>query len=229
LDNLEFKIISIDENEKEGYVSVNTLVQFSGNKYESIRDLIVRHKEDIESLGCPLPLDKRGYADLKSASFNEQQASFILTIMKNTEEVLLFKKTLIQEFYRYRLYVKQMTAELEALRKKQEMTILYKTKTIEDLSLVSAKEYKKILKGNSVYISAAGLAKNQNFNSKEFKEFMKTLGLVSKEPKLQYYWKVTKSGEESDLVISDDQGTPYYRTDCMYLYLEHLEREEADE
>ena len=218
----EFKIITINDKEKEGYVSLDALVKFSGNKYESTRDLVTKHKEVVERLGGKFKLRNNGQTDFKSVTFNEQQSAYIITLMSNTPEVLLFKETLIKEFYKYKLHLKQVTIELEDLKQKQQSIIDSKSDTINKLSN-TVKEYKKIIVDDKIYISASGLVKGEDFTAKAFREFMLDLGLIEQYPSLQHYWKTTTKGLDSGMIIEDSQKTPYFSLISKELYKEHLE------
>jgi len=219
----EFKIIKIDDSEEEAFVTMQNLVDFSGNKYESVRDLIVKHKSDVEELGPKLPTDLRGRADLKSARFNQEQTAFIMTLMANTDPILLFKKTMTKEFFVYRNYIKQLRGELQELTLKQKDLLTSKSKTIQTLASTD-KDYKKIIKKEEVYISAGGLASGQKFNGREFKDLMVNLGLVIKRPLLQFYYEVTIKGLKSGLITTNGKvKTPYYHKEkCLDLMTQNL-------
>jgi uncharacterized membrane-anchored protein YhcB (DUF1043 family) len=224
-----YLIIDVDKDQ-QATVTVDNLVKFSGNDYDSIRKLIGENKEEINELGKSIPLDKRGYADLKSASFNEQQATYLISLMKNSPEVKAFKLKLTKEFYLQRQMLQQMFQELKELRQQQELLLLNKNKTIETLKELP-KEYKKFERDGNVYISAAALVKDEDYSAKDFKNFVKQLGLISEKPKLQSYWTVSEKGELSDLIIAGDtNSTPYYdAVRLKELFEEYLERKSQGE
>ena len=235
----EYKIIHIDEKEKEGYVSLGALVNFSGNKAKSIKELIRKYEATVMKFSSvvangplkqdlKLPRNVGNEIDWNKVILNEQQAAFIITLMTNTPEVLLFKETLIQEFCNYKLHLKQMTKELEVLKEKQQSIIENKSHTIDQLADTD-KSYKKILQGDRIYISANGLVKGEPFTAKAFKEFMLELNVVKKVPKLQYYWKAAPHGLDSGLVIGGEDNTPYYALECKELYKQHLSEINKDE
>lgn len=79
----------------------------TGNQHKNILELIRKYNSDLEEFG-PLAFETRkgkalpqgGFA--KSTEFallNEQQASLLMTYMKNTEVVREFKKNLVRAFY----------------------------------------------------------------------------------------------------------------------------------
>jgi Rha family phage regulatory protein len=115
---------------------------------------------------------------------------------------------------------------IEAQQQLMQVELKAKDRVIKQLSEI-VKDYKKITKNNIVYISANGLADDQAFTAKGFRTFMKDLKLIKKVPKLTYYWEATEEGLDSQLVIVDANGTPYYNHEvCTDLYLEYIQEEE---
>lgn len=91
-------------------------------EHESVTRMIEKYKQKLSRLG------KVRFSDLKSgnstggrpikiAELNEQQATFLLTLLKNTEPVVDFKFKLTQEFYRMRQFLfEKQTAEWKQAR-----------------------------------------------------------------------------------------------------------------
>ena len=75
--------------------------------YRSIQRMIERHENDLAEFGqvrfqiTPVKY-ARGTNDKKIYQLNEQQATLLITYLKNTPPVRQFKKDLVQEFYRMR-------------------------------------------------------------------------------------------------------------------------------
>ncbi len=104
MENLPIEI-NIVSNETR--VSTLVIAENTNVKYESIRDLVNKYKEELLQFGeiC--------VADLKSATdslgrinktktislLNEQQATLLITFLKNTKEVVSFKMNLVKAFY----------------------------------------------------------------------------------------------------------------------------------
>jgi len=91
-------------------------------EHESVMRMIEKYKSKLNMLG------KIKFSDLKSdnplggrpikiAQLNEQQATFLLTLLRNTEPVVDFKFKLTQEFYRMRKFIlERQTAQWQQSR-----------------------------------------------------------------------------------------------------------------
>ena len=88
-------------------VSHRTIAENTGNKQVSIRNLINRFKADFEVFGT-LHFKNEGVVNNgkgeqpKTYLLNEQQATLLLTYLRNTEVVRAFKVALVKEFYKMR-------------------------------------------------------------------------------------------------------------------------------
>jgi phage regulator Rha-like protein len=85
-------------------VSHRVVAENTGNEQRSIRLLIDSHLSDFEEFGGVsfemIPLKTNGGMQKTKAYFlNEQQATLLLTYLKNTKIVREFKKALVKEFY----------------------------------------------------------------------------------------------------------------------------------
>lgn len=91
-------------------------------EHESVMRMIEKYKSKLSMLG------KIRFSDLKSgnplggrpikiAELNEQQATFLLTLLRNTDPVVNFKFKLTQEFYRMRRFIlERQTAQWQQSR-----------------------------------------------------------------------------------------------------------------
>lgn len=87
-------------------------------KHKSVIQLIRQHAGVLREFG-PLTFEMRvvkrpqgGGAPAEYAMLNEQQAALLISMMRNTDEVLAFKVRLIREFYRMRDALNQRTQNL---------------------------------------------------------------------------------------------------------------------
>ena len=89
------------------YTTSEIIAKGAEMNHRRVRDAIRRYKKELESFGkvgayqTTLPSGQRtpGYY------LNEQQAAFLLTLLKNTPVVVAFKKELVRQFYAMRDFI----------------------------------------------------------------------------------------------------------------------------
>lgn len=96
----------IEDAEGELRVSSLIIAQQSDNEHRAVLQLIRANSDDLETFG-DLAFEMRDRPGvpgpaMQVAHLNEQQATLIITYMKNTDTVRAFKLALVQEFYRMR-------------------------------------------------------------------------------------------------------------------------------
>jgi len=117
----------------EPYTTSKIIADCGGQEHESVIRLINSYQKEIRELG-KLPSLKEEYSDLKSEKskrgrpskvfcLNEEQATFLITLMRNTPQVVLFKKNLVKQFYSIRQELQRRALEREAeLNYRRELT-----------------------------------------------------------------------------------------------------------
>jgi len=114
----DFKIITIENN--ESYVTIDTLVKFSGNAETAIKSSVLKYEVELGGFGLRNCKEKanflkikkgrhKGNMDWSTVRFNEDQATFLLSLMQNTPEVVRFKVNLVKEFRRLKDSKSQQT------------------------------------------------------------------------------------------------------------------------
>lgn len=91
----------------EPYTTADIVAQYAQVQRQTVEHLIRKHKNDLEEFGslgfeiraCP---HRTGSSVQKLYYLNEQQATLLITYLKNTEPVRRFKKTLVREFFNAR-------------------------------------------------------------------------------------------------------------------------------
>ncbi|EAI0470204.1 phage regulatory protein [Campylobacter coli] len=115
----------------------NKISTISKVDINSIQRLIRNYKQDLECFGeLGFELQKIAKTNKKIYYLNEQQATLLLTYMKNSESVRNAKKVLVFAFY-------QMKEKLRSLEQEQEKA-RFKTLSDENLRLNSLNHHKKI-------------------------------------------------------------------------------------
>lgn len=90
------------------------LAEGTGNDARSVRLLIDKYKVELKSFGKlsfeMTPLESSSTRQkLKVYLLLEEQATFVLTLMKNTPQVVKFKKKLVEEFYEMRSFLNSLS------------------------------------------------------------------------------------------------------------------------
>ncbi|EMU8312524.1 phage regulatory protein [Campylobacter coli] len=115
----------------------NKISTISKVDINSIQRLIRNYKQDLECFGeLGFELQKIAKTNKKIYYLNEQQATLLLTYMKNSESVRNAKKVLVFAFY-------QMKEKLRSLEQEQEKA-RFKTLSDENLRLNSLNHHQKI-------------------------------------------------------------------------------------
>lgn len=86
------------------------IAQGTGVDNRSTYLLIEKYKTELEEFGRVsfqmTPLEtKGGIQKLKVYRLNEEQATFLISLMKNTKPVVQFKKALVKEFYHMKKFI----------------------------------------------------------------------------------------------------------------------------
>lgn len=79
----------------------------TNNTHRAVRILIDRYKNKFESIGklsFKMTPSEKGQS-LKTYELNEQQATFLMTLLRNSDLVVDFKFKLTKEFYRMRKFI----------------------------------------------------------------------------------------------------------------------------
>lgn len=109
----------------------------TGNKHRSIQRLIETHKASLERFGkVRFEITPSGKTNQNQNIYqlNEQQATFLITLLRNNEVVVEFKVRLVEEFFKMREFIRErQTAEWLETRKQGKLTRKSETDTIKEL------------------------------------------------------------------------------------------------
>lgn len=93
------------DGKKEPYTTSEIIAECAEITHHTIQELLRKHKADFEGYGIIAfemrKLDGRG-RPMKIYRLNEQQATLLITYLKNTEPVRAFKKALVRAFFEMR-------------------------------------------------------------------------------------------------------------------------------
>lgn len=156
----------------------NKVSVYTDNNEQSIQRLIRTHKADLEEFGI-INFENiqtqagQGYTHKKLYYLNEQQATLLLTYLRNTPVVREFKKALVREFYKLRTYALCDLQQQRAIEKTHssqvrqgyKMQIAFKNKQIKKLKTKLAEQTN--LKANDeivLYLNAIQKELEANFH-----------------------------------------------------------------
>ncbi|MTB56354.1 Rha family transcriptional regulator [Streptococcus uberis] len=115
------ELVYID-GKKEPYTLSSIIAECAGISHHAIQEHIRKHKARLEHFGKlafkmrPLPSGQR----TKDYILNEQQATLLITFLKNTDQVANFKENLVKAFFEMREELTQIRLQrsLEAPKRK---------------------------------------------------------------------------------------------------------------
>lgn len=101
-------------NYKNQAFTDNTIIaQGAGVEHASVIKLIKNYRDDISEFGrvgfqiVPLATNG-GVQNIKVYRLNEQQATFVISLMRNTKPVIEFKKELVKQFYEMKQIIEKL-------------------------------------------------------------------------------------------------------------------------
>lgn len=92
----------------EPYTTSEIIAAGTGVNHRRVRDAIRKYQTDLETFGVlgayqtKTPNNQEGGRNATGYILNEQQATLLITYLKNTEVVRAFKKELVRQFYAMR-------------------------------------------------------------------------------------------------------------------------------
>lgn len=94
----------------EAFTNSLIIAQGTGVEHSSVIRLATNYKTELEEFGRVgfqiVPFEtKGGIQKVKICRLNEEQATFLISLMKNTKPVVQFKKALVKEFYSMKKFI----------------------------------------------------------------------------------------------------------------------------
>jgi len=128
------ELVTLNRND----IFTNSLVisEGTGIAHRKIKDSIKKNKKAIERFGllASYQAESTGGRPEEIIRLNEQQATFLITLLKNTEVVVLFKSELVKQFYEMRkLLLERQSAQWLETRYQGKLTRKAETDTIQKL------------------------------------------------------------------------------------------------
>lgn len=197
------------------------VAQNTDTQHKNVLELINGYKSDIEQFGAlAFETRKSGGRPTEYAVLNEQQATFLLTLMRNSEIVVRFKVELVKEFYRMRSSAVVKRDAIPAAKVNDHMIafktgfqVLSKIKGV-DQNLLATQGLKLVQDGTGIPIhdyfrvalpspepknvpelNATAIGKRYNIGPRKMNEQLEILGLIER-------------GEKSKPVLTEE-GAKY--------------------
>lgn len=117
------------------------IAEGTGNQHEAVQKIINKYGADIEDFGA-LRFEMRvlkhenykGSTREKIYYLNEEQATFIITLLRNSKKVVEFKKELVRQFYQMRKFIlEKQSKEWQETRRNGKLIRREETDTIQRL------------------------------------------------------------------------------------------------
>lgn len=126
---MKLVFITDEDLKNEPYTTSKVIAEYGGQEHRAIRQLIRTHEKTLKEFGkvstfeMQKPENELGGRPEKYHKLNEEQATFLITLMKNTPQVVLFKKDLVKEFFTIRKKLEKRRLERDAeLKSRKELT-----------------------------------------------------------------------------------------------------------
>ena len=110
-------LVFLAPNTQEPFTTSDVIAVFAGIQHHTVTRLIQQHEADFKEFGIlrfEIEEIKGRGQPAKHYQLNEEQATLLMTYLKNTAQVRAFKKELVRQFYamRFELY-KVQAAKME--------------------------------------------------------------------------------------------------------------------
>ena len=118
------ELVYLTPNTQEPFTTSEVIAECAGVKRHAIQSLIQQHEKDFREFGRVAfemrPLQTRGGQQMvKVYHLKEQQATLLMTYLRNTDVVRTFKKELVRQFFAMRkelLNIKSVKVERKPIR-----------------------------------------------------------------------------------------------------------------
>lgn len=188
------------------FTTSKVIAEATGMNHRRVRDAIRKHQGDIEAFGLlgAYATESSGGRPEEIFKLNEEQATFLITLLKNTPAVVAFKRELVRQFYAMRtelLKRQDRRAELKPIRR--ELTDVIKD--VDD-GQWSYKKYTDLAYKSTLGKNAAQLRKERGAPKKAYAIDYMTASEIA---------AVTK--RQSQIAVLLDMGMDYAQIKALTL------------
>lgn len=104
----------VEVRKDEVFTNSKIIAEGTNNQHHTVREIIKKYKSDIEDFGTLLILNEEstGGRPMELFLLNEEQATFVITLLRNSKTVVKFKKELVKQFYAMRKFLIEKQSKL---------------------------------------------------------------------------------------------------------------------
>lgn len=161
MDNIVF--LEPNKIDSEPFTTSKVIAEMTGIEHRKIKVTIRKYQSDINSFGlsASYQAESTGGRPEEIIKMNEAQATFLMTLLKNTPVVVAFKKELVRQFYAMRQeLLKRQTGRAELKPIRRELTDVIKEQEPDDQW--AYKKYTDLAYKSSIGKNAAQLRRERD-------------------------------------------------------------------
>lgn len=104
----------VEVRQDEVFTNSKIIAAGTNNQHHAVREIIKKYRSDIEEFGTLLILNEESTGGRPAEVFflNEEQATFVITLLRNSKVVVKFKKELVRQFYAMRRFIIEKQSKL---------------------------------------------------------------------------------------------------------------------
>lgn len=110
-----YELVEVRENDV--FTNSKVIAEGTGNQHHAVQQIIQKYEDDISDFGqvafeMRAVKYQRGTNQEKVYLLNEEQATFVITLLRNSKVVVKFKKELVRQFYAMRKFLIEKQSKL---------------------------------------------------------------------------------------------------------------------
>ncbi len=104
----------VEVREDDVFTNSKVIAEGTGNQHKNVKELIAKYQKDIEDFGTlsVSNVESTGGRPEQIYYLNEEQATFVITLLRNSKVVVKFKKELVRQFYAMRKFLIEKQSQL---------------------------------------------------------------------------------------------------------------------
>lgn len=109
-----YELVEVRKNDV--FTNSKVIAEGTGNQHKNVKELIAKYQQDIRDFGTlsVSNVESTGGRPEQIYYLNEEQATFVITLLRNSKVVVKFKKELVRQFYAMRKFLIEKQSKLWA-------------------------------------------------------------------------------------------------------------------